>query len=48
MIVLRMTHFMKKDDFKKEKKEWEEENPLRRRCMVLRCEGICSQKQILS
>ena len=22
-----MTHFMKKDDFKKEKKEWEEENP---------------------
>lgn len=27
MIVLRMTHFMKKDDFKKEKKEWEKENP---------------------
>lgn len=27
MIVLRMTHFMKKDDFEKEKKEWEEENP---------------------
>ena len=27
MIVLRMTHFIGSDDFKRVKKEWEEENP---------------------